>query len=734
MGKAKAIVLLALFGWIPLGIFGQASIEARRIARPLHIDGRLDEAVWQQADSTLFFTQTYPADSIYATSPTQVRVLYDNDYLYIGASCQFTERRDYVVQSLKRDFDWEDNDGFAFIVDAHSDGASGLSFAVNPFGVQRDAIIPDGGTKGDDLSWDAFWFVEVHWLSDSWTIEMAIPFKSLRFNHQRREWRVNFVRNDLRQNEQSSWTPMPRGFGPSTLSYTRKLLWETAPPAQGKHLAIVPYTALRYRNNFLKLDPANVRPSAGLDVKMAINSALHLDLTLNPDFSQAEVDQQQINLDRFELFFPERRLFFLENSDLFAGLGNSRVRPFFSRRIGSVGNNPVPILFGARLSGKLNPNWRMGLMSIQTASAEEDDGQLAQNYMVAALQRKVLGNSSISVFMSNRQAFVDYYPFGADYNRVGGLEFDYRSADSKWTGKAFWHHSFSPGIEDRRMAYTAKLRYRNRVFSVFGGMDAVAENYLTDQGYVPRLQHTYPDTSFRIPYIQWRTNGYYRVFLPNSHWIDYLSPSLRLDVFTGHERLRFQEYEFKMDFTVRFNNSASLRFRQSDYSIRLYRPFLLRGLDKAFPAGDYRGQQMSISYDTGKRKTLSANVAVSIGDEYMGRLLKLEGELEYRRQPWGVFGALLSYRQLTDFPEAYGEADFSLLGMKLEFSLNRNLSLTNYLQYNTQSQNFNLNSRFNWRIKPMSDLYLIYTDNYWTDTWQVKDRALVLKLRYWIGL
>jgi hypothetical protein len=295
--------------------------------------------------------------------------------------------------------------------------------------VLREALLFNGGRSGGDfsMSWDNKWRGEAARYADYWTAEMAIPFKVLRFNSGAKEWRFNCYRNDTQINEISSYARVPRNLFPINMAYTGKMRWEKPLKKAGTNISLIPYISTDYFRDFE--DPEEVSGESGFawggDAKVAISSGLNLDLTVNPDFSQVEVDQQVTNLTRFQVLFPERRQFFLENADLFSGFGLTRVNPFFTRRIGLDENGaPIPIEFGARLSGKLNDDFRIGFLNMQTGK-QDDSGQPGFNYSVAALQHQVFDRSNISFIMVNKQAVNPSESTGdfQDYNRVAGLEY-----------------------------------------------------------------------------------------------------------------------------------------------------------------------------------------------------------------------------------------------------------------------------------------------------------------------
>ncbi len=707
------------------------SIHIQPIPNTIHIDGKLDETFWANATPASDFWMNYPFDTLPASTKTEVKVFYDEQNLYIGAICHNSrDVKKYVIQSLKRDFSFNDNEAFSIFINAFTDVNTGFSFGVNPYGSQRDGIVSNGGLKGITESWDGMWEAEVFRSSKYWSVEMAIPIKTLRFKEDIKNWRINFARNDQTNNEISTWIPVERGFKISSLMNTGRLIWDETPRA-GTNVVLIPYAAgissRDYENN-----ENNIKPSVGLDAKVALNSSLYLDVTANPNFSQVEVDQQVINLDRFELFFPEKRIFFLENSDMFSSLGNSRIQPFFSRRIGGADNIPIPIHFGARVSGKLNKDWRLGMMTVQTDLAD-DTLKGSNNYSVVTLQRSLLAGSTLTGFLANRQQ-LNALNSNNDFNFVSGLEFDYRSKDTKWTGEAFVHFAQTNERLRDAMTYSLKGRYRTTKASIRLAIDAVGENYITDMGYVPHLYHENEttDSTFRIGYIEWRTTAYYRFYLKNNNVIDYVGPEFSFNIFTNN-KFDYQEHNGKFKFKAQFMNSSNFSVSYINNSPVLYFPFTLSGLDVPFPIGNYKEQSIAFNYDSGKRKDIFGTAQVRFGNRFMGKGFNFEGQLNYRMGPRLVLGSTFSQQYLYSFPENYGNAKFTLVGSKFEISFNRNLFLTTYLQYNTQANNINVNSRFQWRFRPMSDLYLVYTENYFQDLGGIKNRALVLKMNYWWG-
>ena len=322
-----------------------------KVDQPVEIDGKLTEDIWENSEQAKDFYRILPIDTGFASAQTEVMVAFDETHLYMALICHDTTQGKRPVESLRRDFSFGLNDNFLVFIDTYNDQTNGFSFGISAAGAQWDGLQANGGFVS--LNWDCKWYSAIENYPDKWIAEFAIPFRSIRYQEGVKEWGINFSRLDLKQNEKSSWAPVPRQFQSANLAYTGTLSFAEAPPKLGTRFSLIPYLAGGLSREFDNPDRPDTETTGdvGFDAKVTLSTSMNLDLTVNPDFSQVEVDRQVTNLDRFELFFPERRQFFLENSDLFASLGSESIRPFFSRRIGLN----VPVIAGARLSGKLGP-------------------------------------------------------------------------------------------------------------------------------------------------------------------------------------------------------------------------------------------------------------------------------------------------------------------------------------------------------------------------------------------
>ncbi len=704
-------------------------IHIRACSQTIQIDGKLDEADWQEADIADGFWNQWPDDSRPSEAMTEVRVLYDEQFIYISATCY--NEREYVIQTMKRDQGYWESDGFAVVFDPVNKKTNGFFFGVNALNGQTEGLVPTD-IDAFNFDWDNKWFSAVTNHEDRYVVEMAIPFKTLRYDAGNTRWGVNFIRNDMKRNMYSTWNYVPVNFPGVDFGYMGTMHWDKAPKQARGNVSIIPYTIGGFYKDHEAGTKAELTPNAGLDAKVAVSSSLNLDLTVNPDFSQIEVDVQQTNLERFDLFFPERRTFFLENSDLFGSFGIPPTRPFFSRRIGLDNEvRPIPILLGARLSGNVTEKWRMGLMSMQTGAKNDF---LGQNYSVGAFQRRVLKRSSINGIVLNRQAFDDGKFVADDFNRNAGLEFNYSSADGKWLSWGQYHQTFGPEkLEDSRY-YNIGVGAQRRNVTFWSSYSHTGTNFNPEIGFNARgiNYDAARDTNIRLGY-NILFNSLEIAFIPeNQDFINRHGPKTELIPIWNPDG-SLNEFSAVSSYVVNFQNQSTATVGWDYFHVNLPFPTDLIGGDEPLPVATYKFNGARAEYTSNKRKALSFTARGRYGSFYNGTIRSFAVELLYRAQPWGNFSLRLS-RDDIQLPEAYGAATLLLLSPRIEINFRRNLFWTTFLQYNTQGENFNINSRLQWRFKPMSDLFVVYTDNYGTENFNLKNRGVVIKLNYWLTL
>lgn len=719
-----SLILACLYSTIITGQKKNASYELHiyPASAPLHIDGMIDEAGWQKAEVARNFFMVNPMDTSYAKVKTEVAMTYDTDHLYLYAICYNSLPGPYMVESLRRDFTFTKNDNFLVFIDPFEDQTNGFAFGTNAAGAQWDGLMYEGGKV--DLSWENKWISEVKQYDDRWVLEMAIPFKTLRYKKDLTRWGINFSRNDLKTTEKSSWAPVPRQFPTASLAYTGILVWDVAPPVPGANVSLIPYALGGVSKSYNPPSANTYRHTPGLDAKVAITSSLNLDLTLNPDFSQVEVDKQVTNLDRYELFFPEKRQFFLENGDQFNNFGYANIRPFFSRRIG-LG---VPIHFGARLSGKLNQNWRISLLDMKTAK-QEDIGLPAQNFTVFALQRKVFARSNIGILMVNKQV-LNYVPDKdsshlkySSYNRNIGLEYNLASSNNLWTGKALVLKSFTPAKKGNDFSSAANLQYASKKWAINAAYEYAGRNYNAEVGYVPR--HGYIKLNPQIAYF----------FFPAKSAILTHGPQLSASYFYN-ERFHKTDNETQLSYLLTFRNKSTLAPFVADNYVQLLFPFdpTNRGKDTLHTGSLHNWNTIGINYISKPQSLLTYSLSVNYGGYYAdGKKFSVTGDIGYRFQPVVNIAFSTSYNELA-LMRPWGRTRFWNVGPKIDITFTNKLFFTTYFQYNQQFKNTNINTRLQWRYKPASDLFIVYTDNYLIAPFSVRNRALVIKFNYWWNL
>ncbi|MBU8891209.1 MAG: carbohydrate binding family 9 domain-containing protein [Bacteroidales bacterium] len=695
------------------------------------IDGIINNKEWENAYTFKNFWDHWPSDSTQSEYQTEVKITYDEDFLYLAIILD-DDNSEKIIQTLKRDSENEywNSDAFAVIIDPINSKSNGYIFGVNAGGAQFDGLIAVNGSYNSiDANWNNIWHSDLSIAEDHWEIEMAIPFSSLKFS-QNTEWGINFIRNDMKRNTYSTWTKFPTNFQGIDLGHTGNIIFKDLPSASSKKFVIVPSTLGSVEKNNVDNLPISTTGNFGLDSKVAISSSLNLDITVNPDFSQVEVDQQVTNLSRFNPYFPEKRNFFLENSDLFSNLGSGEARPLFTRKIGLKDGENVPIILGTRLSGNVNENLRIGLMDVQTA----DKGDLsAENYAMGAIQQKVLKRSSIKAFMINRQTIENSSFSSQDFNRVAGAEFNFLSENGKMQGSAKYHKSFSPEKYSGSGYYNINSTFNSRKYYAEFDLSQMDKNYIADVGFTPRL-YNYDadrDSSIRLGYKGVFTQHVLR-FYPKSGFINrhQLGGSARL--FYNTDNI-LTEYELYASYFINLKNRSWIYTRYYINMVKLPFPTTIIDSDNALPAERYDYNGFFAQYRTSANKNLSGRVYGSYGSFFNGDKLTMGTEIYFRKQPWGNFS--INYQlDKVDLAANYGKQDLHLIGAKTQISFSKKLFWTTFLQYHTQAENFNINSRIQWRYKPMSDIYFVVTNNYNSYDFSQKDLMFVLKLSYWLNV
>jgi len=693
-------------------------LSIKKTTEKITIDGVLDEMIWENAAVAKDFFMITPVDTGKATQFSEARICFDDENIYLSIIFfNNSTQGKYVVESLKRDFSFGKNDNFLVAIDPFNNQNTGFAFGLNAYGAQWDGTMYNG--RNVDLNWDTKWYSEVNFDEEKWVCEIAIPFKSIRYNETISEWGINFSRLDLKASEKSSWAPVPRQFPSVTLAYAGVLVWETPPPKQRSNVSLIPYLS----NNLTstnKATPDNAFKVGG-DLKYSLTSALNLDLTINPDFSQAEVDQQVTNLDRFELFFPERRQFFLENADLFSNFGYTTIRPFFSRRIGLN----VPIQGGIRLSGNLDENWRIGLMDIQTRQ-DKNQRLAAENFGVVSLQRKLFDRSNLSILFVNKQALnlKENQNNTSEYNRNIGLEYNYFSADNLWNGKLLFLKSLSPVSQQQGEVFASHIGYQSTRWNWRLQQEYISGDYSAEVGFIPRNN-----------YIKLLATGGYLYYTKKDTPLLSHGPRLGRTYYfdTNFDK---KDQTQQLDYLFNFKNRSKFTLGIRRQYIELLADFdpLRTQIAKLAAGTQHQWNSFSLSYDAKPQNRFTYAAEVITGGYYdNGKRNAFLGEFGYRFQPYLELSSLINFNQI-ELAAPWNTNSFWLLGIKSNLTLTNKIFFSNLFQYNEQLGLWNFNSRFQWRYQPASDIFLVFNSNEISVPNVTTGWNLTLKVNYWLNL
>ncbi|PCE64087.1 carbohydrate binding family 9 domain-containing protein [Sediminicola luteus] len=705
----------------------------KKTTQTMTLDGEVGPKEWESHKAVSNFFNHWPTDLGQAKNQTEVKMTYDDTHVYLLAKCYDTESR--IVQSLVRDNNdnYWGSDNFSLVFDPIGSKQNGFFFGVTAGGAEMEATlaIEEGNTSLSE-NWDNRWASKVKEYEGYWLVEMAIPFKTLRYDANATEWGVNFIRGDKQNNAYTTWTQFPINFNGISMNYMGTLVWDAPPKKAAGMFIFNPYSTLSSQRDYEddNQNSPDTQINIGGDIKVALSSSLNLDLTFLPDFSNADVDQEITNITRFNIFLPEQRNFFLENSDIFSNFGSYDLKPFFSRRIGIMDGEAIPIDFGARLTGNLTKNLRIGVMDVQT---QREGDFIPQNYAVAAFQQTLLKRSVFKGIFINRQATATS-PDDEKYSRNAGLEFTYMSEDGRFNNNVKYHLSFMPQGFTNNHYYGFAGNYTTKRFRSGWQIDVVGENYITEVGVNPRLENYNAETEETVRLGYTLINPWFRYLTfskddnskINYHgWRTWHMLYLNSDG-TFNETMNNLAYDFE------FRNTASLSLISRYRKVNLMFPTALIGDDfEPLPLGDYEFARFDLMYSADTRKQFVWSTNMGYGSFYNGTRLNAMLEGNIRFQPWGRFGITYNYNDIK-LAEGYGANKLHLVRFNADIGFSNKLSWKNVVQYNSQSENFSAFSRLQWRYRPMSDIFLIYNENHDTNGFGIKNRSLVLKMTYWL--
>jgi len=697
--------------------------RAVRASSQIEINGVLDDPAWAAAQVIDEFTQQKPFTGHPASERTEVRIVFDDTNLYIGAEMFDSDPDGLVIATLQRDPNTRDGDAFGFSFDTFKDGKSAVSFFVNPGGAVRDVQTGDDG-RINNAAWDAAYDLRTRVHEQGWTMEMAIPWSQLRFDGTKdaQVWGMNLLRRIRRKNEDATWAPMDRQFQLYVASRQGTLTGlDGIHP--GRNLTLKPFVLASEPSGTL-LDAESSDFDAGADLKFGITPSLTLDLSVNTDFSQVEVDQQQVNLTRFSLFFPEKREFFLENAGVFqfgdqgqstqrTGVSNRDFTLFHSRRVGlTPSGSPLPILGGGRVTGTLGPV-TLGVLNMQTRRA---DGFDPENFSVARVRGEVAEGLTLGGIFINRSTTSG----GPRNNQNYGVDLDlqafndYLLVQTYVAGTRGTSADGAP-IEDE-YAGRVSVRWSDPFWEIMGIYRQFDDAFDPGVGFVRRrgVKHAYATLGVH-PRVSWpgvqEINPYVEV-----HNYQNLSGEVET-----------REIKTGLDFDFRDGGQAQVGV--SDLFESVDEPFAVSGA--TVPAGAYDYRELSASYTSSRARPLSGRMNVGGGEYFGGERISVSANVYGRVGHRWLLEASAQHNVL-DLP-GQGSVTADVYSGKLDAFFSTRLMTSAFVQYNEAVDQLVTNVRFRWIHAPLSDLFLVLTERRDTANGVVLDRFVTLKFTKLVG-
>lgn len=709
------------------------SQHARFLEKAPVIDGAVaDDPGWKGIEPMTSFLQTTPDDGAAVSERTEVRVAFTADALIVGVICFDSDPSALVVSDSRRDSPLDDVDSFRFILDTYKDGQNGFVFGTSPSGGEYDAQVSLEGREGDqsarqqsgagggfNLNWDAVWTVRTQTGDYGWSAEFLIPFKNLRYARGgEQSWGFNMQRNIRRKKEVAYWSPLPRQY--NILRVSRAGLLEGVKTPAQRNLKITPYVLGSSQRNYRTQSKFDTGGDVGGDLKYSITPSLTLDATVNTDFAQVEVDDQQVNLDRFSLFFPEKRPFFLENAGLFTAGNSGEVDLFFSRRIGIARTGEqLPIVAGARLSGKVK-GWNVGLIDMQTKALE--GVAPGNNFAVARLSREMPNRSGFGALFVNRQSTGDIVvPGVADYNRTYAV--DGRKGLGRYTQiTGFLAGTSSPHISSDARAFDLAFLRESPRFDLRAKYTDVGEGMNPEVGFLRR-------TGFRkidvFVFNRTRPKDFMGIqeLRPHINYRGYFKPD-------GFYESGFAHFDNHFEFKSQWEVHTGLNLVHEG----LRTPFAIApGI--SVPVGDYDHAEAQIVFISPQAQPLNINVTTNVGGYYGGRRLAIAPSIRFRAGDKLSGNLNINYNRVT-LPQ--GKFEANLFRLRASYSFSPRVFVQSLMQYNQQAKLLSGNFRFGWLQSANAGIFVVYNEGRERDGINaglrddsalglVRDRSLVIK-------
>ena len=690
------------------------------LARAFLVDGApeidgdvLGEAIWDDIVPATGFLQNTPDEGQPASERTEVRIIYTEDTVYFGIVCYVSDPSTIIVSDSRRDSSLNDTDSFQIIIDTYLDKQNGFLFGTNPAGLEYDGQVTNEGQGGGrfgggvvrrsgsqqqrgsgggfNVNWDGVWQVSAEISELGWTAEIAIPFRTLRYpSGGVQTWGLNFQRNIRSRNEQSYWAPLPRQFRLHRLSLAGELQGIEVPPQ--RNLKLTPYVlgqALRRTDD----TKTTALGDFGADLKYSVTPSMTLDLTYSTDFAQVEVDDQQVNLDRFNLFFPEKRPFFLENAGLFSVGQPGQLEVFFSRRVGiGEGGGQIPIFGGGRLSGKVGSNTNVGFLNIQTQSVNAT-GTPSNNFTVARVRQDFQNRSNIGAMFVNR---------GATGNLAGERDYNRSYAvDGRWgigqtgTVSGFAAQTDTPGLKGDTHAFNMAANYDSERYQLRGGFTEVGPNFNPEVGFYARRGYRRSDASVRTTFRPQNPLGILEWYPHASHYTIW-------NFMTGQQETQYTHLDNGIEWRNGYQVSTGVNLTKEG----VLKPFeIFPGV--TVPVDTYDHAEAIMRFNTNQGAPISFTFRATVGGFFGGDRVQMGPEVSMRTGQ--TFNAQLSWsRNDIDLP---GGAFVANLGtVRLNYSFTTRMFLQTLVQYNDRADLWSSNIRFAILSDANTGLFIVYND------------------------
>ena len=728
---SKYLFLLSLTFLFPICISSASEpieyrAEAYRTFQSIEIDGDFSETDWQHAKLINQFVQTEPDEGVPITESTEVRILYDEKNIYFGFTCLSSGRDNIVANEMRRDVEnLRENDNVFILLDTYNDKRSGVFFRINPLGAMQDIALTNSGDS-QNRSWDAVWNCRSKINDTHWTTEVAIPFSQLRFNRSdSMVWGVNFGRTIRRKNEEATWVPVSRQYGSRSKYRTANLgsLVGLAGITPSRRLEVLPYV-LPGVSRIEGDEGTDGVFDIGLDLKYGLTSNLTADLTLNTDFAQVEADQEQVNLTRFSLYFPEKRPFFLEGAGLFDfGIPRpSFFNPpplllFYSRRIGLEEGYAIPIMGGSKITGKMGP-YGVGLLNVLTGefhtdSSVTDEDEVVDlsrtNYSVLRMTRDLFGGSSIGAIAINKQ--------DADtYNRAGGLDFAYRPNDSIDV-RGLWARTYETDVSSKNDAMYFGGTWRNSLLRFNGTYTFIGEDFNPEVGFVRRQG----SRRFRgqMRFTPWpRKFGIRRIFMGPE--VDY--------ILNQDDELETREFTLTNWFQLEQGSWINVEIRRT--SEFLDEEFEIRD-GVIIPVDDYNLTTLRTMIDTDEGRKISGRFGANYGTFFNGTNRGFDIQANFKPNGRLAFETQYQFNRVN-LPNE-DPFNVNIFGSRIVYAFTTTLFAKLFAQWNSDDEVISTNFLLNYIYRPGSDFYLVFNQTYDSDgtKTELEESTVVAKMTYW---